>query len=170
VPSEASSKQLLSFVQVVDAWRGDGADPAAARAWTRHQVAACRALLSSDVGWQRLQAAFQCGRGLDSWLATDWPSGFDELLLCAPLCQLVAFECARCTIGARQGSLSCAHPNTVFGRIGALLASGDRQGLINHLEQVEVMLDEEQDRIWDLATAVAVPRRADDTPQSHPAG
>jgi len=144
---------LLAFEPLIAAWRQDGATPRAALRWTGSQVSAFATLVADDEDWERLLAIFERGRAADSWLATDWPSGFDELLLCAPLCQLVQFECARCTIGSRQAALSCAHPGTVFGRIGELLRQHDRLGLLRHLEAVAAMLDPSTDRQWDPVAA-----------------
>jgi hypothetical protein len=146
---------LLPFREVIEAWRRDGGGSEAALDWTRSQVRAFRGLLERDGGWQELLQIFHQGRGMDSWLASDWPHGFDELLLCAPLCQLVGFECARCSIGARQGSFSCAHPATVFGRVGQLLQQQDRAGLLQHLEQVEAMLEPGSRLQWDFEHAAA---------------
>ena len=140
---------LLAFQPVLEAWRRDGETPAAALAWTRHQVRAFQDLVNQDAGWRRLVEIFQLGRAVDPWLASDWPHGFDELLLCAPLCQMVRFECARCDLGARQRSMSCAHSATVFGRIGALLERGDREGLLLHLGHVEAMLQPGSRLEWD---------------------
>jgi hypothetical protein len=151
------SEDILAFEPLIAAWRRDGAGPAAALQWTASQVAAFARLVADDAGWERLLAIFERGRAADSWLATDWPSGFDELLLCAPLCQLVQFECARCTIGERQGSLSCAHPGTVFGRIGELLRQRDRLLLLRHLESAAAMLDPSAALQWDPVAATLRP-------------
>lgn len=147
------STTLLGFEPLIAAWQRDGASQAAALRWTASQVGAFAVLVADDAGWERLLEIFERGRAADSWLATDWPSGFDELLLCAPLCQLVQFECARCTIGSRQSSLSCAHPGSVFGRIGTLLSARDRLGLMRHLEAVAAMLDPSAARHWDPVAA-----------------
>lgn len=143
--------------QVLAAWRNAGATPAAALDRTREQVRGLRDLVQDRAGWQRVLQAYAGGRAQDSWLATDWPTGFDELLVCAPLCALVSFECARCTIGARQQAMTCAHPATVFGRIGAILEQGDREALLQHLDEVEAMLDPHAARRWDLEHGRAVP-------------
>jgi hypothetical protein len=151
------SEPLLAFEPLIAAWRQDGASQRAALRWTGSQVGAFAAMVADDDEWARLLSIFERGRAADSWLATDWPSGFDELLLCAPLCQLVQFECARCTIGSRQAALSCAHPGTVFGRIGELLRQHDRLGLLSHLEAVAAMLDPSADRQWDPVATTLLP-------------
>lgn len=153
----AAEPDLLSHDVVLAAWEADGADAAAALVWTRWQVETFRKLAATESGWEKITAAWAAGRGFDSWLATDWPSGFDELLLCAPLCRLVRFECARCTIGARQAGLSCAHPGTVFGRTAGYLAAGDRCGLLEHLDSVLRMLDPALACRWDLERARPMP-------------
>jgi len=56
------------------------------------------------------------------------------LLLCAPLCRLVEYECARCRVVQTQQGRSCAHPDSAFGRAGGLLDAGDREGLQRHLD------------------------------------
>jgi hypothetical protein len=147
---------------VLAAWRAEGGDARSALEWTRRQVEAFRDLVTSDAGWERVQRSWAAGRGVDSWLATDWPEGFDELLLCAPLCRLVDFECRRCTIGARQAGMSCAHPRTVFGRTAGHLAAGDRPGLLAHLDAVLRMLDPSQSCHWDLDRACPAPPPAGD--------
>jgi len=148
---------LLAHGEILAAWRAAGATPAAALHWTHEQVRALRRLIQDPEGWRRLLQVHASGRAQDSWLATDWPTGFDELLVCAPLCTLVNFECARCTIGARQQAMTCAHPATVFGRIGAILERGDREALLRHLDEVEAMLDPTASRRWDLEHGRAVP-------------
>lgn len=147
----------MAFEPLLAAWRADGGDAGAARARTQRQVEALLGLAGDDDGWRRLVEVFQRGRAFDSWLATDWPSGFDELLLCAPLCQLVQFECARCTVGARQESHSCAHPQTVFGRVGALLQAENREGLLAHLQEVLQILVPGSTATWDLIAGRARP-------------
>jgi len=150
-----AAPEFHAHAEVLAAWRAAGATPAAALHWTGEQVRALRELVQDPASWQRLLHVHAGGRAQDSWLATDWPTGFDELLVCAPLCALVNFECARCTIGARQQAMSCAHPTTVFGRIGAILEGGDREALLRHLDEVESMLDPEASRRWDLASGCA---------------
>jgi hypothetical protein len=142
---------------VLAGWRAAGATPEAALQATREQVHALRRLVLEEAGWRRLLRAHANGRAQDAWLATDWPTGFDELLVCAPLCALVRFECARCTIGARQENRSCAHPATVFGRIGAILEGGGREALVRHLDDVESMLDLDARHRRDCTTGRAVP-------------
>ena len=170
-PEPSGLHQLLSFEPLMDGWIGDGGDAAAARRWTSRQVAAFAALVADDAGWRAVLEIFDRGRGVDSWLATDWPSGFDELLLCAPLCQLVEFDCARCTIGARQEANSCAHPASVFGSIGTYLQERDRERLQRHLEHVVTMLDPGESWRWDLGRRAAVPGDpAPDDPRPRGAG
>ena len=93
---------LLPFEAILEGWRSSGGTPVAAREWTRRQVLALAHIVADDGAWEVLLGKVASGRAQDAWLALDWPQGFDELLLCAPLCELVSFECARCTIGVRQ--------------------------------------------------------------------
>jgi hypothetical protein len=144
---------LLPFQPLVAAWQADGGTPEAALAWTRRQVEACRRLVRDDAGWNRLLQVFEPGRAHDAWLAADWPDGFDELLLCAPLCQLVRFECRRCHVGQRQNGSSCAHPASLFGRIAVLLHERDRAGLLRHLTDIEALLAPRTALRWDVDAA-----------------
>jgi hypothetical protein len=156
--ADADAGALLAFHPVLEAWLDEGGTAEAALARTRKQVRAFRALVKRDDAWANLLLVVQSGRAVDSWLATDWPRGFDELLLCAPLCQLVRFECARCTIGARQKDRSCAHPATVFGRVGELLQRQDRDELLQHLDHVDRMLEPGSNLAWDLDACRPVAR------------
>ncbi|MEO6694882.1 MAG: hypothetical protein ABIY50_01590, partial [Ignavibacteria bacterium] len=85
-------------------------------------------------------SVFNNGRDVDAWLALDWPDGFDELLLCVPLCSLVRFECNKCTIGIRQENNSCAHDNSLFGYISELLKNNARDALKYHMISIKKML------------------------------
>ncbi|MBC8073590.1 MAG: hypothetical protein IAG13_35035, partial [Deltaproteobacteria bacterium] len=102
------------------------------------QVAALRELIEHQGGWARLQELV--ARAGDPWNADDWPDGFDALMLCAPLCDEVAFECVRCAVGQRQGGMSCAHPRSLFGRVLPLIMHGDRAALREHLHTIEAVL------------------------------
>ena len=152
---------LLPFEAILEGWRASGGTPEPAREWTRRQVRALVDIVADDGAWELLLGKVASGRGQDAWLALDWPLGFDELLLCAPLCQLVSFECARCTIGARQESYSCAHPSSVFGHVGELLQRADRDGLVRHLRHVMALLDEASTLEWDLAARAPRALRAE---------
>ena len=94
----AALDALLPFEAILEGWCTSGGTPEAAREWTRRQVLAFGGIVGDDAAWELLLGKVASGRGQDAWLALDWPLGFDELLLCAPLCRLVSFECARCTI------------------------------------------------------------------------
>jgi hypothetical protein len=154
---------LLPFEAILGSWRASGGTPEAAREWTRRQVRALADIVADDGAWEVLLER-GASRAQDAWLALDWPLGFDELLLCAPLCRLVSYECARCTIGARQERHSCAHPSSVFGHVGELLQRGDRGGLLRHLRNVLALLDEGSTLEWDLAA------RAPRAPGAGPGG
>ncbi|MCA9671542.1 MAG: hypothetical protein KC503_38355 [Myxococcales bacterium] len=160
--SELLLAALLPRASILRCLEQAGGEAQAARALAAAQVAALRAIVDDDDAWQRLSAVVRRGRALDSWLAYDWPHGFEELLLCAPLCELVSFECARCTIGARQQGHSCAHPDSVFGRLAPLLAEADRQAVRAHISEVERMLDPAQERRWDLVAHRAIDGDGDD--------
>lgn len=128
--------RLLPHAQIIDRWRQSGSDLQTARAFTLAQVEAFAEIVADDEGWEFIKEA----RHEDSWLNFDWPNGFDELLLCAPLCRLVDFECAQCPVGQRQNNYSCSHPDTLFGRVGLLLKAGDREGLRKQIEAIKSVL------------------------------
>lgn len=135
-PTATDSSGLLGFADIVLRWQKAGGTARQALELSRAQVAAVRGLVADEVGWQRLEEAARL-RAFDSWLVTDWPHSFDELIVCAPLCQRVNWECQRCPVGQRQGGVSCANPDSLFGRIGVLLREADRPGLAAYLETVE---------------------------------
>lgn len=123
-------------------YREAGADLRAALDGSLAQVRGLRAEVDDDARWDALVELVR--RTGDPWNADDWPLGFDPLLCCVPLCTHVAYECARCPVGVRQDGMACAHPTSHFGRIGQLVAAGDRPGLIVHLERLEALLIEER--------------------------
>lgn len=133
--------RLRSAEEVLSAFRGDGGDAAAALRWSLRQIEGLRREVQDAARWQRLLALV--AKTGDVWNAEDWPYGFDALVCCAPLCARVSFECERCPVGKRQGSISCAHPQSLFGRIGEHVRAGDRDALLAHLQDVEIVLREE---------------------------
>jgi hypothetical protein len=139
---------LLPHREIIAQWQGQGGDALSARRAALAQVTAFARIIDDDAGWEMIAGK----RHEDSWLTFDWPDGFDELLLCAPLCQLVSFQCAQCVIGRRQQDYSCAHPDTVFGRVGALIMLRQRAALQEHLLLIREMLTSEKELLWDLAT------------------
>jgi hypothetical protein len=130
--------KLVPATEVVARFRRDGGGPALALSRTRAQVAALRALVQDERGWARVRELV--ARAGDPWNADDWPDGFDPLLLCAALCDDVAFECARCPVGQRQDARSCAHPQTLFGSVLTMIARGDRAALLDHLRTIDEAL------------------------------
>ena len=141
-------KLLLSYAEILAEWHERGATTEAARILALKQVDAFEQIIDDDFCWKIVESS----RHEDSWLTFDWPDGFDELLLCVPLCHLVDYECNRCTIGSRQQDYSCANPNTVFGRIGVLLKQRDRESLKEHLKWVKEMLQPGKQLEWNLET------------------
>jgi hypothetical protein len=131
---------LLPAQTIVDRWRALGSSPEAAARLSLDQVRGLRALVDDDAGWRRLTRLLVRSRG-DSWLAHDWPEGFEPMMLCAALCRVVDYECARCRIGQEQEGRSCVNPASAFGRVGVFLADGDRAGLSGYLAQLEHRLD-----------------------------
>jgi hypothetical protein len=139
---------VLSYEDIYEKWLREGKDNHTALRLTREQVEAFEAIVKDDAAWGKLLGIAAKGRIHDAWLAADWPSGFDELILCTPLCKLVEWECAQCTIGSRQKNSSCANDDSVFGLIGVLVSNADRKGLLGHLEKVKKMLNDDSVQ-WD---------------------
>lgn len=136
----AFQNDLLGFADIVARWKKAGADENSAIMLSIEQTKGLIKIVSDDQGWEGLQKIISAGRAKDAWLASDWPTGFDELVLCAPLCRLVEWECSMCTIGRRQQNISCANDNSLFGYAGVLAVSGEREKLLAHLEYVKDML------------------------------
>lgn len=135
-------ENLLNYEEVFSKWQKQGADFDSAVIITKEQVAALEKIVNDDRSWEKLIEISMRGRVEDAWLAQDWPEGFDELVVCVPLCKLVEWECAKCTIGSRQKNFSCSHDNSLFGYIGTLVSNNDREGLVNHLQKVKLMLED----------------------------
>jgi hypothetical protein len=134
---------LYSATDVVARWRGEGGHAEGAIRWTLRQLDALRCEVEDEARWQRL--VLLVVKTGDVWNAEDWPYGFDPLLVCAPLCANVRFECERCPVGRRQSAMSCAHPQTMFGRIGEHVRRGERELLLAHLRSIEGALAGEHD-------------------------
>jgi hypothetical protein len=133
-------ERLLNYTQIYNMWLNKGATEEAAIELTLQQVDVFEDIVNDDESWQYLLNISERGRNHDAWLASDWPSGFDELVLCVPLCKLVDWECAKCTIGSRQENNSCAHDYSTFGYIGELVKAGARDELKQHITSVKKML------------------------------
>ncbi|MEO8664744.1 MAG: hypothetical protein ABI462_04540 [Ignavibacteria bacterium] len=137
-------KELLTYDGIIHKWAASNMTSKAAAELTLEQVAAFEKIVGDDEAWEVLLTAFNSGRDVDAWLASDWPVGFDELLLCVPLCKLVEFECHKCTVGSRQDNNSCAHDYSLFGYIAELLKIPDRKVLIGHIEDIKKILMSEE--------------------------
>lgn len=131
---------LLSHEEISFEWNNSNKNSDAAKLLTLRQVEAFEKIVSDDEGWEYLIKVFNKGRDVDAWLALDWPEGFDELVLCIPLCRLVNFECDKCTIGKRQNNNSCANDFSLFGYISELIKDSDREGLIKHIDSIKKIL------------------------------
>ncbi len=140
---------LLSHNEITYEWEKSEMNSAAAKLLTIRQAEAFEKIIIEDESWKLLLSVFNNGRDIDAWLAMDWPDGFDELLLCVPLCKFVAFECSKCTVGSRQENNSCAHDFSLFGYIAELLKTSDREGLKKHLNYIIEMLTNEKLK-WDV--------------------
>lgn len=132
--------KLLPYNEILSKWNNGIQSESSARLLTLEQTEALKSVISDDEGWEYLLSVFNKGRETDAWLALDWPDGFDELLLCVPLCSLVKFECSRCFVGMRQENNSCANDFSLFGYIAELIKVADREGLLNHIDSVKKIL------------------------------
>ena len=137
------NNSLLPHNVIFGEWESSDRSPEIAVTLTLKQISALEEIISDDENWGYFLKVFNNGRETDAWLALDWPDGFDELLLCVPLCSLVEFECSKCTVGKRQNNNSCAMDYSIFGYTAELIKRNDRKGLINHLESVKKMLVDE---------------------------
>lgn len=146
-PGPAAQPRLFPAVEVVRRFRAAAGGKGSALALTRGQLHALRELVATDAGWSRVCELV--ARAGDPWNADDWPEGFDPLMLCAALCDDVAFECVRCPVGQRQQGSSCAHPQSLFGYVLTLVARGDRSRLLVHLDDIDAVLDGTSR--WDMA-------------------
>lgn len=137
-------KELLSYKEIDIEWKKSKNDIDSAKFLTLNQVEKFESIVKDDESWIRLLEIFNKGRDIDAWLAMDWPDGFDELVLCMPLCRLVDFECGRCIVGMRQENNSCANDYSLFGYIAELLKASDRKVLIDHIDTIKkiLLLDE----------------------------
>ncbi|MDQ3022657.1 MAG: hypothetical protein M3R36_19145 [Bacteroidota bacterium] len=142
-------KNFLSYNEIGSKWKRSEMNSEAARILTLKQVEAFEKIINDDSSWELMLSVFKNGRNVDAWLALDWPYGFDELLLCVPLCRLVDFECSRCTIGSRQENNSCAHDFSLFGYVAELLKTADRESLKKHIISIKKMLTDENYK-WNM--------------------
>lgn len=147
--------QILPYQSILAKWEGSDMSRDSAENLTMDQVEGFEKIITDDESWNELLKIFDNGRVIDAWLATDWPNGFDELLLCVPLCKLVEFECTNCTVGKRQNNNSCAHDYSLFGYIAELLKAGDRNGLIEHIKNIKTILNNENYK-WDIESRMMV--------------
>ena len=133
-------KELRSYKEIDIEWKKSKNDIDAAKFLTLSQIEKFDSIVKDDESWNKLLEIFNKGREIDAWLAMDWPDGFDELVLCMPLCRLVDFECSKCIVGMRQENNSCANDYSLFGYIAELLKASDRKGLIDHIDSVKKIL------------------------------
>lgn len=138
--SKNINDKLLNYSQIYNLWLNDGATEKAAVDRTLQQIDAFEEIVDNDQSWRALLKTSARGRNEDAWLAADWPAGFDELLLCVPLCKFVDWECAKCTVGSRQENNSCANDYSLFGYIGELVKNGQRKQLKEHIKSVRKLL------------------------------
>ncbi len=151
-------KSLLPYNEILNKWNNGIQSELSARLLTLEQTEALESVIADDEGWEYMLSVFNNGRETDAWLALDWPDGFDELLLCVPLCSLVKFECSRCFVGMRQDNNSCANDFSLFGYIAELIKAADREGLMNHIASIKkILLSEEY--IWNIEKRIIEKRK-----------
>ena len=151
-------KNLLPYNEILSKWNNSIQSELSARLLTLEQTEALESVIADDEGWEYLLSVFNNGRETDAWLALDWPDGFDELLLCVPLCSLVKFECSRCFVGMRQDNNSCANDFSLFGYIAELIKAADRVGIMNHIASIKkILLSEEY--IWNIEKRIIEKRK-----------
>ena len=151
-------KSLLPYNEILNKWNNGIQSELSARLMTLEQTEALESVIVDDEGWEYLLSVFNNGRETDAWLALDWPDGFDELLLCLPLCSLVKFECSRCFVGMRQDNNSCANDFSLFGYIAELIKAADRVGIMNHIASIKkILLSEEY--IWNIEKRIIEKRK-----------
>ena len=143
------SLKLQSFNNIIEKWQAGGSSKEAATELTLEQVEALRDIVNNDKDWNKLLEIFRKGRSHDSWLAEEWPAGFDELVVCAPLCKYIDWECAGCFVGKRQNNFSCANDDSLFGYIAVLLQIENRELLKEHLEKIKNLLTNDNVK-WDM--------------------
>ncbi len=125
--------KLLNYSNIYSLWISKGSTKEAAVELTVGQLDALEEIVNDDESWEELLYISARGRNHDAWLALDWPDGFDELVLCVPLCKLVNWECSKCTVGMRQENNSCAMDYSLFGFIGELVKNASRDELKQHI-------------------------------------
>ena len=143
-------EKLQNYNSIYSEWKALGRTAEAARLLTLNQVDAFEQIINDDESWQKLLEIVAAGRNEDAWLASDWPAGFDELLLCVPLCKLVDWECSKCIVGKRQNNTSCAHDDSLFGWAGELVIKKEREALKKHIENIKKILEPESLYKWNM--------------------
>ncbi len=135
--------KLLNYNNIYQQWINKGSTKEAAIELTIQQLDGLEEIALNDESWYELLEISARGRNYDAWLAMDWPEGFDELLLCVPLCKFVSWECSKCTVGKRQENNSCSMDYSLFGYIGELVKNGLRKELLDHINNSRKFLKNE---------------------------
>ncbi|HEY3250308.1 MAG TPA: hypothetical protein VGK25_04245 [Ignavibacteria bacterium] len=143
------SEGLKGYNEVLSLWQRKGSTEQAGIELTLSQAEALERIVDDDNKWKKLIEIFRRGRAYDPWLAVDWPEGFDELVLCAPLCKYVEWECARCYVGKRQKNFSCANEDSLFGYIAVLLSLENRDLIKEHIQNIKNLLSNPELN-WDI--------------------
>ena len=141
--------KLWGFDNIVQKWQAGGSSKEYAKKLTLEQIEALEAIVGNEKDWTKLVEIFRMGRAHDSWLAEEWPAGFDELVICAPLCKYVDWECARCFVGRKQKNFSCANDDSLFGYIAVLLHMENKELMKEHLEKIKILLANDE-IYWDM--------------------
>jgi len=143
-------EKLQDYNSIYGEWKALGRTAESARLLSLKQVEAFAQIVYDDESWHKLLEIAAAGRNEDAWLAADWPAGFDELLLCIPLCKLVDWECSKCIVGKKQNNISCAHDDSLFGWVGELVIKNEREALKKHIENIKKILEPGSLYKWNL--------------------
>ncbi len=141
--------KLLNYNTIYNQWVSNGSTKEAAIELTLQQLDALEEIVNNDISWHELLKISANGRNQDAWLAMDWPEGFDELLLCVPLCKFIDWECSKCFVGMRQENNSCAFDYSIFGYIGELIKAGSRDELKQHILNTKMFI-KNSNYLWNI--------------------
>ncbi len=142
--------KLQNYGSIYNEWKELGKSAEAARLLTIKQIGSFEQIVNDNESWSKLLEITAAGRREDAWLAADWPAGFDELLLCVPLCKLVDWECGKCIIGKQQNNVSCAHDDSLFGWVGELVIRNEREMLKHHIGNLKKVLEQNAVYKWNF--------------------
>lgn len=133
--------KLLNYNDIYQKWLNSNGDQKSAIELTLQQLDTLEDIVINDESWFELIKIARKGRHLDAWLALDLPYGFDELIICLPLCKFSDWGCSKCTVGSRQENYSCSNNYSLFGYIGDLVINGLKKDLLIHINNIRLLLN-----------------------------